>query len=158
MTASTAVFDRSSPGLDEPATNSQLSRVVALSHATVNLLVPLRRIAELVALPDNWDSYGSPRINAVAAQRAILVLFAAEMGFPPPPRIVPVSGGGLQIEWAHGNRELEIEILPGGAIEVLAVEGERTFEWEVPTELIPSVVPNLVSTLFRARIYAAANR
>ncbi len=158
MTGSLAVYGRPAPALEEPATNSQLSRVVPLSYATDNVLASLRRIAELMRLPDNWDSYGSIPIQPAAARRAIQVLLAAETEFPPPPRIVPVSGGGLQIEWAYGNRELEIEMLPDGSVEFLLAGDEQTLEWRLPLHQVDSFVPNLVSWLSGTRAYAAASR
>jgi len=38
------------------------------------------------------------------------------------PRVVPVSGGGLQLEWESGTRGLELEILDDGSVEYLRTE------------------------------------
>jgi len=111
-----AVFDRVTPQMGEPATNAQLSGIVPFSSATPGFIDALRTISNLMRLSDNWNSYGSPQIQPAAVQRAVEVLIAAEADAPPSPRIVPVSGGGLQIEWAAGARELEVELLPDGSI------------------------------------------
>lgn len=156
MTASAAAFNPPNPGLEEPTTYSQLSKVVSLSDATASLLESLRRIEKLKALQPNWDSYGSPPVQPAAAQAAVQVLYAAQADYCPPPRIVPVPGGGLQIEWARGSRELEIEMLPDGSIEFLRVEGSQTFEEPLPVNRIYSFVPNLVRWLTETKGYAAA--
>ncbi|PYV30717.1 MAG: hypothetical protein DMG22_19440 [Acidobacteria bacterium] len=158
MTDSAVAFDESRSRLEEPTTGSQLTGIVTLSHATDALISSLRRIAELMLLPDDWDSYGSPRIQLVAAQRAAEVLSAAENEAFLTPQIVPVSGGGLQIEWTSGRRELEIEILPHGDVEYLIAEGEKTYEAPLPTRDISWYVPELVRWLSGARAYVAPVR
>jgi hypothetical protein len=158
LMASAAVFSRQIPEMEEPATNSQLSGVVLLYHATSALLISLRRIGELKRLPDDWDSYGSPRIQQLAAQRAVQVLSAAAIEGVRPPQIVPVSGGGLQIEWTSANRELEIEILPDGSIEYLIVEAEQTYEGPMPAEHADLFVQGLVRWLTGTNAYAGPIR
>jgi hypothetical protein len=159
MTASAAAFSHQTPEIEEPATNSQLSRVVPLSYATSALLVSLRRIGELMRLPDDWDTYGSPRIQQPAAQKAVQVLSAAAaLEHLPTPQIVPVSGGGLQIEWTSGNRELEIEILPDSSIEYLIAEADQTYEAPIPAEHAHLFVQSLVHWLSGTRAYAGPIR
>jgi hypothetical protein len=158
MTASTAVFDRSVPRMEELATNSQFSGVVPISYATVALISALRRVEELMRLPDNWDSYGSPHIETAAAQRILQVLLAAQSEYSPAPQIVPVSGGGMQIEWAVGNCELEVEALPDGSVEFLFVEGDRTLEMPLPATQIELFIPTLMSQLCGTEAYAASLR
>jgi hypothetical protein len=48
----------------------------------------------------------------------------------PAPFIVPISGGGIQIEWIIADRELELEVLPDGSIEYLKSENKEPFEEE----------------------------
>jgi hypothetical protein len=158
MRTSAAVFSRQIPEIEEPATNSQLSRVLLLYYAKSALLASLRRIAELKSMPDDWDSYGSPRVQQLAARRAVGVVCAAATEEVRPPQIVPVSGGGLQIEWTSANRELEIEILPDGSIEYLAVEAERTDEGPIPPEHADLFVQGLVRWLSGRNVYAGPIR
>ena len=82
----------------------------------------IRALLELRKLEDDWDGSGSPPITPSAVECARALLVALEIDDPPEPQIVPVPGGGLQIEWESAERELEIEILPSGAIEYLTVE------------------------------------
>jgi hypothetical protein len=68
-------------------------------------------IAQLKSLPNNWDSYGSPSIPTRLFENAKNFLCNLEFENISPPRVVPVSGGGLQFEWKYGNRELEVEFV-----------------------------------------------
>jgi len=85
--------------------------------------VTLHRIADLAYLKDNWDSYGSPPPSGSAMHAAVSML--AKIGdidrFLPAPHVMPVSGGGVAVEWSGGERELEVEFLPDGEAEFLTV-------------------------------------
>jgi len=142
-----AVFDRVTPQMGEPVSDAQLSGIVEFRRATPGLVDALRTISDLRRLDDNWDTYGSPRIQHAAVERAVQVLRAADREDPPPPRVVPVSGGGLQIGWAAGARELEIEMLPDGSIEFLRAEGNEVAEAPLPPGRIDLVVPMLLGWL-----------
>lgn len=76
---------------------------------------------KLRELPENWDSYASPRIKDVSVKTTADLLIALAKFEMPKPQIFPVSGGGLQLEWQRNKRELEIEVLPDGSIEYLKV-------------------------------------
>jgi hypothetical protein len=161
-TAAIAAFSSANFGIEEPATSSQLSGIVPLTHATPQFLEAVRTISGLMHLPPNWDSYGSPRIQEATVRRAVQVLYIVEKEkmAPPSPHIVPVSGGGLQIEWRTGGRELEIELLPDGSIEFLTVEGEQINESFLRPDRIDLVVPMLIEWLSTGggRPDAAASR
>jgi len=73
----------------------------------------LSDVARLAALPSNGDSYGSPPLSKTARQNAVQLLASIEYEDCPTPCIVPISGGGLQIEWQDNRRELELEIVVG---------------------------------------------
>jgi hypothetical protein len=72
-------------------------------------------VARLAALPPDWDGYGSPQLGATEREHAIQLLASIDHQGIPAPNIVPISGGGIQIEWQHNRRELELEIVPGAA-------------------------------------------
>ncbi len=93
------------------------------AHAD-NHLAPelLNKIAELRALPYNWDGYYSPPIADVAAAGAIHILEEAEEQRLPRPYIGPATGGGVQIEWHLPSREVELEVLPDGSIGYITIE------------------------------------
>jgi hypothetical protein len=73
----------------------------------------LTDVARMAALPANWDSYSSPPLSETVRQNAVQLLASIEYEDLPAPRIVPISGGGLQIEWQYNRRELELEIVSG---------------------------------------------
>jgi hypothetical protein len=64
------------------------------------------RLAELAALPDNWDSYGAPRITpeALAGARELITSL----------HVVPCSSGGVQVEYHNHGHDVVIEIGPDG--------------------------------------------
>lgn len=85
-------------------------------------------LAELATLPDNWDGYGSPGLQAAAVKAAFQLLAAVEKEGLPAPHLCPVTGGGVGLAWQVGSRELEVEILPDGTMGYLTVEGEDMHE------------------------------
>lgn len=93
-----------------------------LAEADLWLRPAQRKISELAQLPENWDSYGSRSIQPAAIKQAAdLIAYLSKFNLPSP-HIFPVSGGGIQLEFEQGGRELEIEILPDGSLEFLKVD------------------------------------
>lgn len=73
------------------------------------------------SLRQNWDSYGSAPIRTWVVDAAIELIREVPFDNLSAPRVVPVSGGGIQFEWSKGNRDLEIEVRPDRSIEGLKV-------------------------------------
>ncbi len=112
------------------------------------LIDVLPRLEQLAALPEDWDSYGSPPPSLklmwdalVAIQRAERLLRyrqraerllrdrQAQPTTMPTPSLVPLSGGGIQIEWQTPLKELELEFFEERGTVALAVDiatGETT--------------------------------
>ncbi len=103
------------------------------------LMDVLPRLEELAALQKNWDSYGSPPPTLKLMGDALAVIQRAErlLGYShiwqavmmPTPSIVPLSGGGIQIEWQTPVKELELEFFDERRTVALAVDiatGETT--------------------------------
>ena len=159
MTAvATLAWDRAKPAIREEVASSQLVMVLPFGAVT-GFEECLRTIEELSRLPFNWDSYGSPPVQSAAVHGALQVLLAARANEQSPaPRVVPVSGGGLQLEWRIGGRELDVEILPDGSMETLTVNEGEIREDQLPTAALPVVVPMLIHWLSGETIYAAAIR
>jgi len=82
-------------------------------------------------LDANRDSYGSPSIRAEALQSAALVLQLVDALQLGSGHVAPVSGGGVQLSWRIGDRELDVELLPGGSALYLTAEGDATEEGEI---------------------------
>ncbi len=75
----------------------------------------VKKTCELLALPENWDSYRGARVNQKAAQTSLEVLMALGNAIATP-KIVPTPGGGVQLEWRKDRFELEIEVTPVGRL------------------------------------------
>lgn len=99
--------------------SNMVVRVGALNEWQVKAI---KKVLGFRGLSQNWDSYGSPAITQAAVTTAISLLGMIPFVSLPTPRVLPVSGGGIQFEWAKGQRELEVEVRPTGAIEILKVK------------------------------------
>ena len=99
----------------------QWSSVTLQSESTVWQRRVLGSLLRLTHLPQSWDSYGSPRLQSSALEAAAHIISLLSLHNPPLPNITPVPGGGVQFEWECFGRALEVEILPDGTVEFLAV-------------------------------------
>ncbi|MGL4550678.1 MAG: hypothetical protein ACRC33_05785 [Gemmataceae bacterium] len=133
---SAAVFSRRVPSPVPAGDRTSADHAVAAW-----LLSAIIRLVSLQKLPPDWDTYGSPQVKTVAVYNAILILVAASKLGASAPRLGPVSGGGVQVEWDIGERGLELECLPGGTREYLKVEGGVMTE----AAFNPAEIPGLVS-------------
>lgn len=106
----------------------QWSRVVLVSDYGQWQIRTIKRICELLSLPENWDSYGSPPPTPVAVTGAIQLIKGINLDSFLSPRVVPVAGGGVQLEWSCREREVEIEIDDEGSVEYLKTERGRPIE------------------------------
>lgn len=86
------------------------------------------RLNELALLKRNWDSYGglAPSKNALGVARGFVEhtigKWAPVIGETARPYvIVPVAGGGVQIEWRTPVRDIEVELGPDGSFGYLWV-------------------------------------
>jgi hypothetical protein len=60
------------------------------------------------SLPDNWNSYGAKKVNGDLISRSLAVLELIMEATSPPPSVVPLADGGLQLEWHRKHQDLEI--------------------------------------------------
>jgi len=107
------------PQAQRPYASPQWSRVVLVSELSQWQIDAIRKIFQLLALDSDWDSYGSPPPSEVAVKAAVRLILGIDIDYFVSPRIVPVSGGGVQLEWSLGTREVEIEIDNEGSAEYL---------------------------------------
>ncbi len=94
-------------------------------------LEAFRGVFKAEALKQDWDSYGSPPPTLRALNRALGILRGiAELDIQdlPVPFVVPVHGGGIQLEWTVGGREFELEISRDGSVEYLKAEDREPLE------------------------------
>lgn len=106
-----------------PYPSTQWSPVMQLSCSPAWLADARRSISRLTELRDGWDGGTSPMPQRTAIDAATRLLDEIERYSElPAPGVGPTIGGGLGIEWRHGSRDLDLEILPDGSIEYLKSE------------------------------------
>ena len=72
------------------------------------------RLTELADLEQDWDGYGAMAMSPVALNVASHLIDNL-LGLPlPPPELVPVPNGGVQLEWDGETVEVDLEIRPDG--------------------------------------------
>ena len=121
-------------------TSPQWSGVVVSSDLSRWQIEAVRKLFQLLALPPDWDSYGSPPPSEVAVRAAERLVLGIDLDYFVTPRIVPVSGGGVQLEWSVGSRELEIEIGDEGSAEYLkSLHTEPVEEGQVSLADVPRI-------------------
>jgi hypothetical protein len=103
-------------------------------------ITTIEAIAGLARLPEDWDSYGSQKIRKIALATAFRIVLEIDVEDLAAPYVYPVPGGGIQLEWCILDRELEIEVIPDGSIQFLAVlengeEEEGSFTTKQVTQL-----------------------
>ena len=129
--------------------SSQWSEVIPIERSGwfVEMATAVLRLGKL---EPNWDGSGSPPVSRVAIHQALRMLQAVALQEPPLPQVLPVPGGGVQLEWHVGGRELELEFLPDGLLVYLVVEPGTSPEEgqsQLPRE---DLVRNLVQRLARS--------
>lgn len=80
------------------------------------------RVADLLILPENWDSYGAKQVNVELAVSALNLLTQIMRDGTPVPSIVPTNSGGIQLEWHRNGVDLEIEVISARKFGVLFVD------------------------------------
>ena len=71
-----------------------------------------RRINQLLELRENWDSHGAPGIDFESAMGAMAFLLQHCLHDMPAPQVMPMSNGGIQIEWHVSGTDLELAFAP----------------------------------------------
>lgn len=103
-----------------------------------------RRLTYLCGLRAGWDGYNGRPIRFDTSYFTLQLLQRVCSPKTPPPEIVPLSSGGLQVEWHHPHAEIELTIRAPYDVKAWVSQGE---EDEEGTELLPlttdftSIVP-----------------
>jgi hypothetical protein len=69
-----------------------------------------RRLLRLLKLPVGWDGYRAKKVSPTVAAFAWNVLESVMRPGTPAPSVVPVAGGGIQLEWHEGGVDIELFI------------------------------------------------
>lgn len=74
------------------------------------LLLIIDRMRELVMLPVCWDGHDGQPVDIGIAAFAVQFLLQTLEPDSPVPQVVPLSYGGIQLEWHEQGIDLEIEV------------------------------------------------
>lgn len=109
----------------------------------------LQRIAFLLDLQDDWDSYGAKRIDRQVAYHSVQILQQIAVPGIPAPSIVPTVRGYLQFEWHIYGIDLEFEVMSPVLIGVAYEDSVTGNEWETELDYnltpLSNVLKNLLS-------------
>ena len=78
----------------------------------------LSQLASIVLLQKDWDSYGADPIGWSRVQQAFGLLHSVMDDRTPPPVLVPMTNGSIQLEWHVLDVDLEVELLSDTSIAV----------------------------------------
>lgn len=104
-----------------------LKWIIAVEILTSRRPVVAAKLEELAALPVGWNGERSAVISREAITRALTLLEAVITDQTPAPNVVPLSTGGVQVEWHTGGFDLELEVYPA-EIRGWVVESARKWE------------------------------
>lgn len=94
------------------------------------------QLAQMRNLAPGWDGYGSPAIPEATLAFAKSVLASTMSITSPPPSIVPIHGGGLQLEWHRNGYDIELVLFSPNSAEIAIqhVDGREVVETELSTD------------------------
>ncbi len=85
----------------------------------------------ILALNDNWDSYGATRFSPEIAKAVTSLLIDIMQTNTPAPQVVPSANGSIQLEWHTAGIDLEIEVKSLFAFNVFfSDEQNEGLEWQ----------------------------
>ena len=135
MSSVTLLQDNASSGLGDFGEGPNYKNVYVADTTTDSIYTAISLLDKVIGdldkiskLPANWDSYGSPKISENIIFAAKKFLYNLEYVSIDAPRVVPISGGGIQFEWLYGDRELELEFLESENIGYLKVLNDEPIE------------------------------
>lgn len=122
-------------GLTDDANVLSLSGGATTSAFGVNrfpnwLLSVCNRLNELVRLPLGWDGHDGRPVELDVAVFAAQFLLQTLEPDGPAPLVVPLSYGGVQLEWHENGIDLEIEVEAANRIFVSFEDRETGEEFE----------------------------
>jgi len=115
--------------------STQWSEVVPIFHLSLRKIEALKSLLALQGLPGNWDSYESQPPTRTAVDVGCTIVMHYLLDNDPMPRIVPVSGSGIQLVWKKQNKEITLDIFPDGRLECLKSRGDEIIE--VDEQFVP---------------------
>jgi hypothetical protein len=117
----------------------------------------LERLAMLLRLPPNWNSYGARPIHPAAVRNVIRLLTEVMDDATPAPNVVPTAAGHVGLAWNLRENSLEIEVSPRDLVQVAWESFATGDEWDGDMDLSDlSRLQEFVRQLSRERSDALA--
>jgi hypothetical protein len=91
-------------------------------------------VEALKLLPENWDSYGAPKLNRVLLGAALPMLAQVVSPKTPRPSVVPTSDGAVQFEWYTRGFEIQVRVVSSSKFHLSATDLRGVLN-EVDSEL-----------------------
>lgn len=88
------------------------------------------QLSELVALPDNWDSYGAARVDWKVVVQSLQWLGEFLPSAMPAPAVIPTNRGTVQFEWHRNGVDLEVLFESPTSILAYSCDESSGDEWE----------------------------
>lgn len=115
----------------------------------------IKRLDDFAELKPNWDSYGAEPIsgNAIDAASVLLMSLAARLepwfgSRVKPYVVVPLSSGGVQLEWRGPGGTIEVEANAEGRLSYFLLSGsEEEASAEEADDVPPAIIQKLLSTV-----------
>ena len=114
----------------KPPSGRLTTSAFGINRTPIWLVSTSDRINELVRLPLGWDGHDGRPVNFDVADFAVQFLLQTLEPDGPAPLVVPLSYGGLQLEWHEQGIDLEIEVEAPNRIFVSFEDGESGEEFE----------------------------
>ncbi len=114
----------------EPPSGRLTTSAFGINRTPIWLVSTYDRISELVRLPLGWDGHDGRPVNFDVAAFAVQFLLQTLEPDGPAPLVVPLSYGGLQLEWHERGIDLEIEVEAPNRIFVSFEDRETSEEFE----------------------------
>ncbi|MGH9427978.1 MAG: hypothetical protein ACRD2L_16970 [Terriglobia bacterium] len=111
------------------------------------LMQSIQSLSRLRQLEKNWDGVSAKMLTDDACETALRLLVALAMPAPPSAQLVPLTDGGVQLEWHVAGNDVEIEIDPKGDIHAFIAASDNAIV--LNRELPPSLLPTIISEIKR---------
>lgn len=119
--------------------------------ATRSLMKAIQTLSHLRQLEPRWDGRSAEMLTDDACETAVRLLASLAIPAPPTAQLVPLTDGGVQLEWHAGGINVEIEVDPIGEVHafISAPDGSVVLNRELPPSLMPLIIPVIKRHLLR---------
>lgn len=109
----------------------------------------LERLSELASLGHDWDQRGSAEVSIDVLSFAANILGQSMPPTAPPPSIVPLGHGGVQMLWHNQVADLEVEVIQPNEVVFYCLNKVTGHEEEIPLTTDLSALTNCLWSHFK---------